>query len=41
MGLTEADGFLLTVILAAPPDVFDEYRTLAFLPALDAITATA
>jgi pimeloyl-ACP methyl ester carboxylesterase len=40
MGLAESGDFLLTVILAAPPDIFDEYRTLAFTPALDAIEAT-
>ena len=40
MGLTEADGFLLTVILATPPDVFDEYRSLVFTPALNALRAS-
>ena len=40
MGLTEANGFLLTVILVTQPDVFDEYRELVFMPALDAIEAS-
>ena len=39
MGLVDTGEHLLTVILAAPPDVFPEYRALVFIPALDAIEA--
>ena len=39
MGLVDTGEHLLTVILAAPPDVFPEYRALVFIPALDAIKA--
>lgn len=41
MGLTEDEGRMLMVILAAPIDVFDDYRRLVFLPALEAIRASA
>ncbi|MDX1747428.1 MAG: alpha/beta hydrolase, partial [Halobacteriales archaeon] len=40
MGLTEDDGRLLMVILAAPIDVFEDYRELVFIPALEAIEVT-
>ncbi len=40
MGLTEDGGRLLMVILAAPIDVFEDYRELVFIPALEAIEVT-
>jgi pimeloyl-ACP methyl ester carboxylesterase len=41
IALAEDDGLLLTVILASPPDLAGEYRSLVFIPALDAIEASA